>query len=613
MSRLSKEEITREAISIVDTERTMWEDADVQITDRVRFNMRDVIRTCRKNYWGVFDKPIDPITKRKKIWYPLTQELIDTIAPKIKVPAKNVNFRARHPKGYGTTEIIRGSIQEYLIDTDFSEDADRLSYDIAIDGTAVMKIWKEGKGKMRETVKRRRVDLLNVYIDPTADSIQSAYRFTERAVLYADEVNSMSGWENRDVVGVEGIAPTDDDRTINTTSTKAVDVYEMWGKIPKYLITGNSEDTEEIDGHIIVSGFDADGPTLHLIEKNTNKDKTGKIIKPYEEAWYVRVPGRWYGRGVAEKVMSLQLYMNIMYNIRTNRSYVSQLGLFKIRKGANITPAELSRLGSNGAVLVNNMDDIEQLVVQEASQASYTDENNTRNIAQRLTSAFEVVTGESLPASTTATNAVLMNRSASSTFSGIIDRTGRFYQRLIDRHVLPHVADDLKCGEMVRLSGDYEEFDKIIDRVAVYLVQTQLDKEYANGKIPTEEQILSETERVKGVLRNRKDLFVNILDEIITDSIDTFVYVTNEDLDISVTIDKMTTVLQMVPEYREIIVPKIFDLMGLPKPELPKTPTMDIGSRPAGSPSMDNAQAMIQSMSNGQRDMKQPRTAITAQ
>jgi hypothetical protein len=608
MSTLSREEIEKEAIAIVQNEIKTWEHAYVEITDKVMFDMRELVRTCRKNYYGVFDKPYDPITKRKKIWYPLTEELVDTIAPKVKVGTKNINFRAKNKNGYTTTELVRASVNNYLLDTYFGETADDVSTAKCIDGTAVLKTWKEGKGEMKKSVKRRLVDLLNVYIDPGAESIQAAYRFTERAVMFADDVKAMTGWENTTVEPVEGLHPTDGELGMrNISTTKGVDVYEMWGKIPRYLVTGDSADTEEIDGHIVISGIEANGPKCHLIEKNTNKDKSGNIIKPYEEDRYVRVPNRWYGKGIAEKVMMLQLWMNIIINIRINRSYVAQLGLFKIRKGANITPAELSRLGSNGAVLVNSMDDIEQLVMQEASQASYTDEQNIRNIAQRITSAFEVVTGENLPASTTATNAVILQRGASSTFTGVIEKTGSFYQRWIDRHILKHVADDLGCGSTLRLLGDYDDFDKLVDRIAVYLVEDKMDKEYRKGRLPTEQQLVAAVSTAKRVLMNRKDLFIDILDDIITDSVDTHVYVTNEDLDISVMVDKLTTVLQMTPEYKEQIVPQIYDLLGLSKPELPKqTMEQPQGSLPAARPSQNATQALMSSLSQGQRDLPQP-------
>lgn len=559
----STQDIEAKAIALVNNERVQWEDATVNITEKVSFRMRDLIRTCRKNYYGVFDKQVDPLTGRKKIWYPLTEELVDAVAPKIRIRTRDINFRAKSDKGYGTTEIVRAAVTDYLWDTWFGEDLDELQYNKCIDGTSVIKTWMQSN-----KIERRPVDLLNIYIDPSARNIQEAYRVTERALMFSQDIQAMA-WRNKDVDVMTGLNPNDPRlQNQSTSTTKTRDVYEMWGKIPKSFITADpKDDCEEIDGRIIVSGLEGgEGPACHLIEKNTIEDKNGKIIKPYEEDRYIVVPGRWYGKGIAEKVVMLQVWVNAIINIRINRAYVAQLGLFKIRKGANITPQQISRLGANGAVLVNNMDDIEQLVMQEASQASYTDESNIRNIAQRLTSAFEVVTGESLPASTPATNAVLQDKNASTTFGRIQERAGMFAQRWIDRHILPKIAKQLSKGSIVRYVNMDDKFDSIIERVAVYMVGQELEKSAANNQYIPVDKIDSEIERVKRLLRERQELFFENMEEIVANGVDTHVFVTNEDMDVSVKIDKLMTVLQMTPEYREPLVKQIYDLLGIAMP-----------------------------------------------
>jgi len=107
-----------------------------------------------------------------------------------------------------------------------------------------------------------------------------------------------------------------------------VEIWEAWGKFPLSIMTGNDEDdTKYIDAHVVVSNL-SNSPKVHLIEKMKS------VKKPYEEAWYKRVNGRWYGRGAAEMCLMLQTWMNAIVNIRINRSYVAQLGLFKIRRGS---------------------------------------------------------------------------------------------------------------------------------------------------------------------------------------------------------------------------------------------------------------------------------------
>jgi hypothetical protein len=102
--------------------------------------------------------------------------------------------------------------------------------------------------------------------------------------MLPEEVKAMTGWINtKDVQGQIGL-PRNDPQTSsysqsNISTVKAVNVWELWGQIPKSLITGNSEDKDtEIDGHIVVSGLERMGTEkVHLIEENK------KGLKPYEE------------------------------------------------------------------------------------------------------------------------------------------------------------------------------------------------------------------------------------------------------------------------------------------------------------------------------------------
>jgi len=556
---MNKQAIEQEAINIIKSEKEKWEEAEVQVTERVRFRIRDLIRTNRKNYYGVFDNPIDHITGRKRLFYPLTEEICDQISPKIGIQTKNIDFTATNEKGYITAEIARLSVRKYLRDNYIGEMQDEDSLTLAIDGTTVRKTWSKGK-----KVISRNVDLLNVFIDPTAKSIQDAYRFTERGVMFADELKK-TGWMNTKDIKASEELPRIDTQVKNTQTegVPQVDVWEMYGKMPGYLLTGNPKDTEDIDGHIIVSGIEAGTAQVHVLERNTNKDKLGNTIKPYEEGWYIRVPGRWYGKGVAEKLLSLQVWMNMIINIRITRATLSQLGIFKIRRGSNITSSQISKLGVNGAISVGSMDDIEQLIVQEASQASYQDEDNVRNIAQRLTSAFEVVTGENLPASTPATNAALASKSAMGTFTNITNRNAMFIQRWVDRQLLPRLAKNWTTNELVNLMGNDEKFEALIERVAVAQVMKAMTE---SNKIPTEEALLEAFETTKNSYRKNGNIFITDLKDIVISAIDTRVQVSNEDLDNAVISDKLISVLQLAPEFKGHLIKQLFNVLGLAIP-----------------------------------------------
>ena len=305
-----KEDIANEAINIVTKERTNWEDAVCYVTEKIGFRMREMIRTFRKNFWGIFDKPIDPATGREKTWIPLAMKVVEDYAKTINMGQKDINFRAKNPKGYSWTHMTRAIVRDYLNKMYFGETMDEMDRQLLIDGTVVWKTWESREnGKVK--LNRETVDLLNIYIDPTEKDIQSAYRFTERALMTPDQIKGMDWFDIAgDIKGSKTLNKNDAKLGSGYTQSTGdfVDVWEMWGKIPKWLVTGDKKAKDaysEIDGHIIVSGIDANGPRVHLIEENKKKDCFGNIIKPYEECRDAKISGRWYGLGKIERILAI--------------------------------------------------------------------------------------------------------------------------------------------------------------------------------------------------------------------------------------------------------------------------------------------------------------------
>ena len=560
--------IEEQAIHLVKTEKHSWEDATVFITEKIAFQMRNLIRQCRKNYWGIFDQQTDPTTGRKKIWVPMTEVLTEAVVKNIDLDTKDINFRAKKASAIGLTALVRNVIKNYLDNTYFGEDLDMTLRQLAMDGTVVWKTTEEyNEEPGKKIAKRRIVDLLNFYIDPTAESINATGSVTERAVISIDEFKSMKDWFNKDEIEGTTEVSKNDEYLTNTnprTEIKYVEIFERWGKIPKSFITGNKKDVDLLEGQIVCSAVNGSWK-LHYISKNT------KGVKPYEEAWMTRVPGRWYGKGVPEKIMMLQLWINTIVNIRINRSYISQLGIFKIKKNAGITPQMLSRLPANGAVPVNDMNDIEQMVMTEASQASYKDEDVINSWAERLTSAFEVVTGESMPSSTTATAIATQTRTAQSAFALIKEGVGSFLQRWVKRQLMPIVQKSITKEEVYRVTGEIEEVRELDNIIVDKALYEQISAIMASGEMVDETQIERVRQDALAQLGSQgKDRFVTLMNDINLTDYDVQVYITNEEIDKGVLTQNLISILQLAPEYKDVVLRQAFDIMGLDSYQLKK-------------------------------------------
>lgn len=392
----------------------------------------------------------------------------------------------------------------------------------------------------------------------------------------------MTGWKNTsqengtDLPGSQILNKVDGNRRANfgtKTTGNYRDVWEMWGKIPKWVITRDKNAVDaynEIDGHIVVSGLEAPDPLLHLVEENKNKDKFGQTLKPYEEWRPAKVSGRWYGLGVVERLLALQEWLNIVVNIRINRSYVSQLGLFKIKKGKGITAQMLNRLPVNGGIQVSDMDDIEQMEMSEPGDSSYNDENVIKYWAQQVTSAMPISTGETLPSSTTATATATANVNAKSAYTMAKDATGSFLERWIDRHFLPILAESITMGDIIRVSEDDDSYEGIIEQVAINRVTAaieDIDTTDVTTPPPTMMEVQMEIQKQIERLIQNPHLLIKNVHTIVAEALDTKVHVTNEDLDTGVTITNLIQMMQIAPELRQSIIPAVYDLMGLAMPK----------------------------------------------
>lgn len=570
-----QKEIEEKCIAIVDTERVNWEEAVSFITPKVAFRMRELIRICRKNYWGVFDEPFDKNTNREKIWIGLIQSTIETWVKNTDIDAKDINFRARTPEGIAITELTRFIVRDYLDKVYFGETLDADSRQVLTDGTVVWKTW-EDRSTGKPCLKRKTVDLLNFYIDPTEENIQTAYRVTERAIMPASSLMDMSGWINTTdskgnaLPGSQILNRADGSRRSNFGTRMTGDyrdIWECWGKVPRWVVTGDKKADnahDEIDGHIVVSGLEAPEPTLHLVEENKMTDSFGNIIKPYEEWRAAKITGRWYGLGIAERLLALQEYLNTVMNIRINRHYVSQLGLFTIKKGKGITAQMLSKLSANGALQVTDHTDIAPLTIPQDDGSSYKDEEVIKYWSQQVSSAMPISNGDIMPASATATANTLANNNSKSAYVVFKEGMGMFIDRWLDRGALSIIAKTSNKGDILRMIKEDDKWEEIVRNVATNTAIKHLEE---SDIVPTYEEFLKEVDKVTGELLSGSSLFIKNVQDIIASGVESKTHITNEDLDTSVTIQNLFQLMQIPADQRDSeIVSQIYDLMGLQKP-----------------------------------------------
>jgi len=450
----------KEVIKIMKSELTEWEDGIVWVTDKIHYRMKDIISKARKNYLGKFDEETDPSTGKKKIFIPFTEDMVEAVVKNIDLDSVDINIRATNPNGHSSANIIRYLVSHFMRKNYFGEIINQMIRTFCIDGTIVIKMMRNYDKKLKgQAIKTNIIDLTNFFIDPSEKNIQDAGAVIERNILKQSEVDDYP-WDNKEFIsGFNDISRLQlmggIDNYGSNSQVPYVEIYERWGDLPLFCFTGKDSDRKTwIPAMAIVSNINRK-PVVHKIIKNK------KGIKPYEECRFREVFGRWYGRGIGEMLSGLQSYLNEIINLRLNKARVSQVGLFKYRKGSGITQQMLQSLISGGSIPVTRMDDIQELPISDIKASSYQDENTIYTWGQRTTGAFQAGRGEQLPASMPATTAVIQERGVRSGMELLQENLGMFLSRMFERHIIPLILETIKDEEIIAIVGSPKELKEI--------------------------------------------------------------------------------------------------------------------------------------------------------
>lgn len=483
---------SNDIINLVKNEKQNYQDASQDI--------REEIKKARQNYSCKFDNPYTT-QGRLKMFVPLTRWEVDATTSKVFVNDKALTIIPRNEESVNSALIAEKVLKYQIGTTRFPMYFKNSMYDLNIDGTTVWASYWDFEREVEELPKKgfvkkmvdgvkkmvgkeveddmpkvnvlrdklcfKQIDILNCFIDPTADSIQDAPSFIIRNVMPLDEAKKNKLYKNTEELAGYTTEKFD---TYDGRSTRKYDIgqeyisyeqpmvgiYERWGRFPKSWLTGNEKDEKYmIDGVISIGDMD-DGKSIILrVEKNPYKH--GK--KPFEECWFQKKGGLWYGLSPAMKLIELQSWMNKTINRRQENEDILHAGLFKIRRGSGLSAKSI--VAKPGSIIeVDNMADLEQLQVRDISQFSNTTIDLIRGFVERVNGANEVSLGGA--ADRSATTSLIKDRNADTRFAAVRgyvnDFLIRFFSQWIDLNK-QYIDQEF----VIRVTGEDEEMNQIDD------------------------------------------------------------------------------------------------------------------------------------------------------
>lgn len=522
----------KEAIRILKSEKLNWEQGTVWVTNDVEFDMTDVVKKARKNYFGIFKQKYDPVTGRRKIFIPLTEWTVEIVLKNIDIDTKDIEVRAKNPSAYGMSKIFRYVLRYYLDKLNFGKILNSKLRNTAIDGTMYDKTWKEKKELMH-----RNVDRLNIYRDPTESEFTDKSTIIERNLLTLPEFRDYD-WENMDYVyGTDSYDRSGmDDKTMKS-EIPMVELHERYGYLPDFCVTSKEKDKDSYSYYLlVVSGLD-ENEIVHQIKKVKGNPYTGYIYK--------EVLNRSDGRGVPEMLFNLQAYLNEVMNTRLNTSRIAQMGLWHAK--GNITPQQIKKLFTTSVLKTDLSAEFTKLNTGTVDQSSYKDEQQIYQMSQRVT---QTMNEDEIAASQPATSSLIQERGSAKNYDLLMENFKLALSELIEKKFIPIIKEIITPGEILRITGDPTDLKTLDDQLARNLVYSEMEKQKKEvGLYPylTEEEMEQEITRVKEELAALgDDRYLEVNKEMFDTDFDVDVVIGDESMNKAVVAQNLTNAFSVL-------------------------------------------------------------------
>lgn len=173
------------------------------------------------------------------------------------------------------------------------------------------------------------------------------------------------------------------------------ELFEYWGPVPElWMFPDRKADPQA--KYRTVPGWIWVIDKQWVVRKQLNPFRDA--MPPYIRGHYIRIPGQWYGVGVAELMIGLQIELNELRNTRVDQTNLTLNKIMAVLKD-KVPPGEWQRLKSApGAIWVfEGIDDIKKAIMPieypPAGQDAYLNSNEVKQEIQEVTAATNATIG----------------------------------------------------------------------------------------------------------------------------------------------------------------------------------------------------------------------------
>lgn len=477
-------DVNEQARTLVEKEKRVYEDANR--------TLKNTIRRAYKNYLGIYDEPLDQYTQRRKIFTPLTHDIVDGVSKPVSISSKAIKIVPMTEQSRAKAKALNMMLPYFFQLIDFDGFLEEFKQRVVWLGTSISvqdwlyeemeeatstdattkqlndfaeqdekEIKKEQKTRKvkSDRPRIRMVNPMDVFLPATAESITWAIRNASvivRSTATLESIQSNPLYNDAVKASITGryidaSFTVEDSTSLNRYSmggygageakvqagsayassgaANVISIYERYGKIPKSWLTNKQEDAfKMIDGRITCA---ASGPGENVLETLCVTASPFGEYGPFEDCRFSLIPNRYYGEGIGERLIAYQMWHNEIVNNRRNNEILVQHKMFIYRKGKVDPKQFFARPG--GGIAVEDMNDVSPLVTPDVAASSFNEDTYIISAAQRLAG----VALTPLQKKATATEIENIQANSNLTSNELMRALERYLERLVLHHLIP--------------------------------------------------------------------------------------------------------------------------------------------------------------------------------
>jgi hypothetical protein len=180
---------------------------------------------------------------------------------------------------------------------------------------------------------------------------------------------------------------------------------------------------------------------------------------------------------------------------------------------ATVVDNILTDLQSGDVIKTKTQGAMAPLANEERNLAAFEmEEKSYANLADKVTSVNDLISGVQLPSSTPATNAAIQNTNSKSFFKQKRQNFAIFLREFFDEFVFPQLIKDLTVDHILRFTGDVSALQKLDDAHTTALMNDKIFKHViAGGDLPSPDEVNQmKQDLMNGMKKKGNDRFVDL-------------------------------------------------------------------------------------------------------